>query len=104
MHHASEAFVSHVVAGGDAAGFFEVAEEVLDQMAPSVAGEVAGNAACTVGLGQDDGRGVPGVQPGADPVGVEGFVGNEGVEVHVGEERFDADAVVALPGQQNKAH
>ena len=43
MYHGGEACVGLVVAGGDAAEFLEIAEEVLDEVATSVRGEVAGN-------------------------------------------------------------
>lgn len=39
----SEAFVCLVVTGCDAPELFEITEEVLDEMTPSVHGEVTGN-------------------------------------------------------------
>ena len=103
MYHGGEAVVGFVVACGDATELLEIAEEILDQMAPLVHGEVAGDVTRPVGLGRDDGDGASVVQLGADPVDVEGLVGKQGVEVDVGDQRRDADAVVTLTRQQDEA-
>jgi len=103
MDGGGEADVGFVIAGGDATELLETAEEVLDQVAPAIDREVAGDRADAVGLGRDDGRRPSVVQVGADPVDVESLVGDQGVELDTGDQRLDADTVVALARQQDKA-
>ncbi len=103
MDHGGEACVGLVVPCCDAAEFFEIAEEVLDLVAPLVHGEVAGNVARPIGLGRDHGGRPSGVQFRAQPIVVEGLVGQEGAELDVRDQRCDADAVVALARQQQEA-
>src|SRR3954453_18760786 len=95
-----EARISFVVAGGNPSEPFDLAEEVLDEMAPLVHLEVAGNAGGAVGLGRDHGLSAPLVQVSADRIGVEGLVGEQGCEIKILEQRGDADAVVVLPREQ----
>ena len=103
MDGGGEADVGFVIAGGDATELLGIAEEVLDQVAPAIDREVAGDRADAVGLGRDDGRRPSVVQVGADPVDVESLVGDQGVELDTGDQRLDADTVVALARQQDKA-
>ena len=102
MDHGGEAVVGLFVARGDAAEFLETAEEVLDQMAPLIHHEVAGNAVRPIGLGRDDGHCVPLAQLGAQPIVVEGSVGEEGVEVGACNQRLGANAVVTLTRQKDE--
>ena len=51
----------------------------------------------------NDGHGASAVQFGADPVDVEGLVGQQGLEVDTLDQRRNADAVVALAGKQQEA-
>jgi len=51
MDGGGEADVGFVIAGGDATELLETAEEVLDQVAPAIDREVAGDRADAVGLG-----------------------------------------------------
>ena len=81
----------------------EIAEEILDEMAPFVHREVARDRAHPIGLGWNDGHGASAVQFGADPVDVEGLVGQQGLEVDTLDQRRNADAVVALAGKQQEA-
>ena len=96
MDSRGEAGISLVIAGGDAPELFVLAEEVLDQMTPLVHREVAGDRADAVGLGRDDGQSSSVVQVGANPVDVEGLGGDESAELDPGDQRRDADAVMAL--------
>jgi len=98
-----EAGIGFVVACSDAAEGLEIAEEVFDEMTPLVDFEVARDAAGAIGLGRDDGHSAPFIQFGTDPVDVEGLVGEKGVEFDAGDQRRDADAVVALAGQEDEA-
>ncbi len=103
MDHCGEVGVGFVVARGDAAELFEIAEEVLDQMAPAVHREVAGDGAHPVGFGRDDRQDAPVIEFGSQPIVVEAFVGEQSVEVEAGDKRFGAKAVVALTGQEQEA-
>lgn len=94
MYRGGEACVGLFVACGDPAELLEIAEEILDEMAPAVHREAAVDSAPTVGLGRDDGHRAPLVQLGAQPVVVEGFVGEAGVEFDACDQRRDAKAVV----------
>ena len=91
------------VSRGDAPELLEIAEEILDEMAPFVHREVARDRAHPIGLGWNDGHGASAVQFGADPVDVEGLVGQQGLEVDTLDQRRNADAVVALAGKQQEA-
>src|SRR3954452_21402996 len=104
MDDCSEARISFVAAGGDPPELFDLGEEVLDEMAPLVHLEVAGNAGGAVGLWRDHGLSAPLVQVSADRIGVEGLVSEQGCEIKLLEQRGDADAVVALPWEQDEAH
>ena len=101
MDGGGAAGVSLVVAGGAGSELLDGAEEVLDQMTPAVHREVASDRAGAVGLGRDDGQCPSVVQVGADPV--EGLVGDDGAELDAGDQRRDADAVVALTRQRDEA-
>ncbi len=102
MDHGGEAVVGLFVARGDAAEFLEIAEEVLDQMAPLIHHEVAGNAVRPIGRGRDDGHCAPLAQLGAQPIVVEGSIGEEGVEVDACKQRLGANAVVTLTRQKDE--
>ncbi len=54
-------------------------------------------------FGRNDGDGAPAVELGAQPIVVEGFVGEQGADGDAGDQRFDADAVVSLTRQQGEA-
>lgn len=103
MDGRGEATVGLIIAGGDAPELLEIAEEVLDQVTPAVHREVAGDRADAVGLGRDNRQRSPIVEVGADPVDVEGLVGDQGLELEAGDQRRDTDAVVALARQQDEA-
>ena len=104
MDHGSEACVGFLIAGCDASEGLERAEEVFDQMAPAIDLGVVGNAPCAVGLRRNDGDSSTVIQLGADPIDVEGLVGEQRVELDTLDQRLDADAVVALTRQQNEAN
>ena len=103
MDHGGEARVGLVVSGGDSAEGFEAAEEILDEMAPAIHVEVARDGMSAVGFGRDDRGCAPVGQFGAQPIDIEGLVAEERGEVDVLDERRDAEAVVALTGQQDEA-
>ena len=103
VYHRGIARVGFFVSRGDAPERLEIAEKILDEMAPFVHREVARDRAHPIGLGWNDGHGASAVQFGADPVDVEGLVGQQGLEVDTLDQRRNADAVVALAGKQQEA-
>jgi len=104
MNHRREARVGFVVAGSDAAEFLDFAEEVLDQMAPLVHLEVAGNVGGPVALWRDHRHSAAVVQIGAQGVAIESLVRQQGVEVEILQKRGDTHAIVPLPRQQDEAY
>src|SRR4028119_1215639 len=96
--------VGLVVAGGDGTELLQLGEGVLDQVAPAVHGAVEADGGSAVGLGRDHRDGATGVKLRPEPVGVEGFVAEQGAEGDTLDQRLHADAVVALAGQQKEAH
>src|SRR5262249_40403514 len=88
---------------GDATERLELAEEVLDQVAPLVHFAIVGDGRGAVGLGRNNRDRPAIVEVGAQPVVVEGLVAEERSEIETGDQRCDADAVVTLTGQQEKA-
>src|SRR5271166_4691955 len=103
MDHRAIACVGLLVARCNSSEFLELAEEVFDQMAPFVHLEVAIDRVLSIRFGWNDGDGAPAVELGAEPIVVEGFVGEQGADGDAGDQRFDADAVVSLTRQQGEA-
>src|SRR3954467_2158494 len=83
MDHRREARVGFVVAGGDAAESLDFAEEVLDQMAPLVPLDVAGNVGGPVALWRDHRHRAAVVQIGAQGVAIKSLVRQQGGEVEI---------------------
>src|SRR5215210_1553766 len=104
MDHGAEAVIGFVVARSDAPEFFELAEEVFDEMTPAIHRIVAHGLVRSIGLGRDDGGGPARVQFGPQPIHIEGPVGQQRGQIEILDERRDPDAVVALTGQEHKAH
>ena len=103
MDHRAIACVRLLVAHCDSAEFLDLTEEVFDQMAPFVHLEVAIDGVLSTRFGRNDGDGAPAVEFGAQPIVVEGLVGEQGADDDAGDQRFDADAVVSLTRQQDEA-
>jgi hypothetical protein len=70
-----------LVSGGDAAEFFELAEEIFDQMPPLVRLEVARDGGDPVDFEWYHGDRASIVQVGADPVAVESLVRQKRAEI-----------------------
>ncbi len=56
-----------------------------------------------IGFWRNDGAGAAIVQFRPQPVGVEGLVGQERVELKIADQRLDADHIVTLAGQEDEA-
>jgi hypothetical protein len=103
MDHRAIACVRLLVAHCDSAEFLDLTEEVFDQMAPFVHLEVAIDGVLSTRFGRNDGDGAPAVEFGAQPIVVEGLVGEQGANDDAADQRFDADAVVSLTRRQDEA-
>ena len=76
--------------------FFELAEEILDEVSPLVDLQVdVARLASSRVLGDDHFRPAF-VEVGDDPIGVEGLVGDQPAELDAFDERRDADRIEAL--------
>ena len=95
--------VGLVIAGGDASELLDALEEVFDEVPPCVHVGVVRYRRFAIGLRRDDGQGAPFVERRPQAVVVERLVGEESAEIYAGDQRLDADAVVPLPRQQDKA-
>src|SRR5580692_8674028 len=104
MDHRREAFIGFLVACGHSTELFEVAEEIFDEMAPAVHMIVARDGLGAIGFWRNDRHGAAFVQRGAQPIGVEGFVGKQRVEVDILDQGLDADTVMTLARHQDEAH
>ena len=102
MDHGGEAVVGLVASHGDALELFEFAKEVLDEVSPLVNFGVDLQGLQTLRHLGDDDLGASFVQLGNDRVAVEGLVGDETAELHVSDQRRDADCIVALAGQKGE--
>ncbi len=99
-----EALVGLACAHGDAFELFEFAEEVFDEVAPFVHLLVDIARRDALWPLRDDDLGAALVEFGDDPVGVEGLVAEQGIELDPVDERRYTDRVVAIAGKQFEAH
>ena len=72
-------------------------------MTPSIHGEIAGDVPFAAGFWRDDGKSAALVEFAAKPIIVEALVADQRADFDAIEQRFDADAVVALARQENEA-
>jgi len=93
-----------VGAHGDAFELLELAEEVLDEMAPLVHLLVDGERLCAARMLGDDGLGAACVEFGDNGVVVESLVADQRFKIETGNQRLDANAVVALAGEKDEAN
>src|SRR5262249_12197634 len=104
MDEGREALVGFVGAHGDAFELFEFAEEVLDQMSPLVHFLVEWKGKGASGMLGNDDFGASFVQISDDVIAVEGFVGDQGIELDVSNQRGNPHGVVAMAWQELEAH
>jgi hypothetical protein len=101
MDHGAEACVGLVIARGNAPEFFELAEEIFDEMTPAIHRKVARDGVCSVGLGRDHGCRAALIEFGTQPIHVKGLVGQQRREIEILDERRGPDAVVPLARQEH---
>src|SRR5918912_3385953 len=99
-----KALIGFVGAQGDALEFPELAEEVLDQVAPFIHLLIEGERLRSARVLGDHRLGPSFVQRGEHPVAVEGFVPDQRVKGDALDEWRDTHGVVTLTGQQDETH
>src|SRR5215470_8393374 len=103
MDEGAKAGVGLVVTGCDAPPFFQTLDAVLDEMPPFVHLGVVGDGRFTILLRGDDSQCATLIQFSAQRVVVERLVGDKGCKIDVLDQRLDANTVVPLTRQQDKA-
>ena len=104
IDHRLEALVCLVTSHCDAFEFLQLAEEVLDQVAPFVNVLVDIERLGAPLMLRDYDLGLTFVHVSDDPVGIESLVGDQAAEFDVLDQGRDADGVKAVAGQQDEPH
>jgi hypothetical protein len=104
VDHGLETAVGLVGSHCDAFEFLQLAEEVLDQVAPFVDVLVDIERLGAPLMLRDDDLRLAFVQVFDDPVGIKGLVGDQAAEFDILDQGCDADGVEAVAGQQDKPH
>jgi hypothetical protein len=99
-----KALIGFVGAHGDALEVLELADEVLDQVAPLIHLLINGERLRSARVLGDHRLGPSLVERGEHPVAVEGFVPDQRVEGDALDKWRDAHGVVTLTGQQDETH
>jgi hypothetical protein len=104
VDHGFETAVCLVTSHCYAFEFLQLAEEVLDQMAPFVNVLVDIERLGAPLMLRDDDLGPAFVQLFDDPVGIKSLVGDQAAEFDILDQGRDADGVKAVAGQKDKPH
>jgi len=104
LNETQEGRSEFIVAGADAAGAFDAAEEVFYLMAVPVVASVKGNPPTAVTFGRNADSGALAPQPGPERVGIEALVGHRLVPAQTPEQRCDGVEIVALAGGEAECH
>jgi hypothetical protein len=104
IDHRFEAAVCLVASHCYAFEFLQLAEEILDQVAPFVDLLVDVERLGSPLMLRDDDLGLAFVQVFDDPVGIKSLVGDQATEFDIFDQRRDADGVEAVAGQKDKPH
>lgn len=103
MDESGEALIGLVVARCDTPPFFQALDAILDQMPPFVHLGVMGDGRFAILLGGNDSQCATLIQFSAQRVVVERLVGDKGCKIDVLDQRLDANTVVPLTRQEDKA-
>ena len=104
VNHRFEAAVCLVASHCYALEFLQLAEEVLDQVAPFVDVLVDVERLSAPLMLRDDDLGFACVQVFDDPVGIKSLVSDQAAEFEVLDQGRDTDGVKAMAGEQDEAH
>jgi hypothetical protein len=97
-----KAFVGLVVSRRDSPELFEIAEEVFDEMAPAIHGEVACNGLLSIRLWRDDDFRFGFLKQVAQVIVVEALVGQKCLHIDAVDQVRRGNAVVTLAWQENE--
>ena len=104
VDHRFEAAVGLVASHCYAFEFLQLAEEILDQVAPFVNVLVDVERVGAPGMLRDDDLRLAFVHVFDDPVGIKSLVGDQAAELDVLDQGRDADGVKAMAGEQVEPH
>ncbi len=104
IYHSREAFIGFLVARGDAPERFDLAEEILDQVAPFVLLVVVFAVPQRPVAQRDDSLNPSFSQTLAQSMGVKRLVANEGLARNSGHKLVDGFDVMTLTRQQDETH
>ena len=104
VDHRFEAVVCFVASHRDALEFLQLAEEILDQVAPFVNVLVDVERLGAPGMLRDYDLRPTFVHVFDDPVGIKSLVGDQAAEFDILDQGRDADGVEAVAGQQDEPH
>ena len=104
VDHRLETAVCLVAPHCDALEFLQLAEEILDQVAPFVNVRVDVERLGAPGMLRDYDLRLSFVHVFDDPVGIKGLVGDQTTEFDVFDQGRDADGVKAMAGEQDESH
>jgi len=104
VDHRLETAVCLVASHSYALEFLQLAEEVLDQVAPFVNVLVDVERPSAPLMLRDDDFGLACVQVFNDPVGIKSLVGDQAAEFDILDQGGDADSVKAMAGEQDEPH
>ena len=104
VDHRSETAVCLVASHCYAFEFLQLAEEILDQVAPFVNVLVDVERFGAPGVLRDYDLRLAFVHVFDDPVGIKGLVGDQAAEFDVLDQGRDADGVKAMAGEQDEPH
>src|SRR5882724_1634301 len=103
MDVCGETLIGFVRAHCDAFEFLELAEEILDQVAPLVNLGVDRQRHGAPWMLRDDDLGTARVEVGNDGIAVESLIGDEAVKRETVDERGNADRIETMAGHENEA-
>ena len=98
IDHRFETCVGFVASHGYALELFQLAEEILDQMAPLIDVLVDVERLGSPGMLRDHDLSRAFVQLFDDPIGIEGLVGDQAAKFDILDQRLDANGVKAMAG------
>ena len=104
VDHRLETAVCLVASHCYAFEFLQLAEEILDEVAPFVNVRVDVERLGAPGMLRDDDLRLAFIQVFDDPVGIKSLVGDQAAELDVLDQGRDADGVKAMAGEQDEPH
>ena len=104
MDHSGKACVCFIATHGNTLELFDFTEEILDQVPPFINFGVDIERFRAPRVLGDDNFSAAFVEIFNDPIGVEGFVGDQSAEIQAFDQRFNPHSVEAMSRQQLEPH